>query len=159
MFAGPADGDGVEGVGLLGEEDLPHGLAVFGLLADLVHEVILHPVFAVFLRSAFALGPPGGEAGGAGAVDGLAVDLEPVADLEQALFHERRDRAVGGGSDIEEEIAAAAYEIDEHADELAGGLVVVDEFGAIEAVEIGHAAALFPGLRAVLKAGAYSVVQ
>ena len=133
MFAGPADGNGVEGIGLFGEEDLLHGLAVFGLLADLVHEVILHPVFAVFLRSAFALGPLGGEAGGAGAVDGLAVDLEPVADFE-------------------EEIAAAAHEIDEHIDEFAGRLVVVDAFGVIEAVGEDHAAALIPKLRAVFEA-------
>ena len=61
------------------------------------------------------------EWGGGGAVDGLAVDGEPAADRGEALDAGRGDEALGGGTDIEEEIAALAGDVGEVADERLGG--------------------------------------
>ncbi len=69
-------------------------------------------------------GGGGGDAGAfpgtepsAGAVDGLPVDLEPVAYGGEGLPLVFGDAAVARGGDIEEEIAAAAGDIDELMDD------------------------------------------
>ena len=86
-------------------------------------------VAAVAFDGAAAPGS-GGEDAGAGAVDGLGVDLHPAADVGQPFCLVGLDLAIRHGADVEEEVAALAGDIDECADEhLAGfgigvGLVV-----------------------------------
>ena len=153
FLARPAGRDGVERVGFLGEERLLDGHVALGLLADLLHQVVLHHELAELLLGPLAFGPLAGAAGIARAVDRLAVDLEPVADLQQPLLHDDGDRAVAVGADVQQQVAAAADQVAQHQDELAGRLVVVDPLGAVVAVGVAHAAALLPGMGGVLQAG------
>ena len=66
----------------------------------------------------------GVEDGGGGAVDGFAVDLEPLAHLLEALDLGLRDDALGVRADVEEIVAAFAGDVDEVAEEGLGGLEV-----------------------------------
>ena len=62
----------------------------------------------------------------------------------QALLHDHRNAAVGGGADVQQQIAAAAHEIHQHEHQFAAGVVILEVLGAIVAVGEAHAAALFP---------------
>src|SRR5206468_5071856 len=66
--------------------------------------------------------PPRGRAG---AVDGLAVHLQPAADRAQRVLAARRDHAFGGRPDVEQVVAALAHDVDELEGDLAGRLPVV----------------------------------
>ena len=75
----------------------------------------------------------------AGAVDGLAVDLHPLAYLLETLDFRLRDDAVGVGADVEEVVAALAGDVDEVAEEGLGGLEVGVEGLVTPGVVDGHA--------------------
>src|SRR5690242_9275787 len=81
----------------------------------------------------------GAEEGGVGAVDGLAVDLDPLAHLVQALDLGGGDDAVGVGADVEEVVAALAGDVDEVAEQGLGGLEVVVVGLVAPGVVHGHA--------------------
>jgi hypothetical protein len=79
------------------------------------------------------------EDGGGGSVDGVAVDLEPLAHLLEALDLGLRDDAVGVRPDVEEVVAALADDVDEVAEENFGGLEVGVEVLVAPGVVDGHA--------------------
>lgn len=76
---------------------------------------------------------------GAGAVDGLAIDLEPLAQLLEAVTPGLRDDALGVGPDVQEMVASLAGDVDEVAEEGLGGfevgVVVLADPGVVD----GHA--------------------
>ena len=80
-------------------------------------------------------------------IDRLTVHLQPVADLQQAFFHDWRNHAVSPGADVKQQIAAAAEDVHQHQYQFTAGVVVLDSLGSIVAVAHAHAAALFPGVR------------
>ncbi len=68
------------------------------------------------------------EGAGGSAVDGLAVGLEPGADLAQALGAGSGHDAIGIGADVEKVVGIFADEIDEGGDEIIGGFPLVVVF-------------------------------
>src|SRR5579871_6123455 len=79
------------------------------------------------------------EEGGAGVVDGFAVDVEPLAHLLETLDLGGGDDAVGVGADVEEIVAALACDVDEVAEESFGGFEVGIEGLEAPGVVHGHA--------------------
>lgn len=105
------EGDGVEGVAFLGEADI------------LVGERLAQGVFEGTTDDRggpFAVDTPG-----VGAVDGFTILMEPSADGAEDLLLFVGDRAVGTGTDVEEEGTVLADDVNEVADDLWSSLVLV----------------------------------
>ena len=69
----------------------------------------------VLRRSVVLEGP------GARAEDGVAVEVEPAADLPQALLEDGHNAAVGSGAHVEQQVAAERDRLHECAHELRAG--------------------------------------
>ena len=65
------------------------------------------------------------DAAAVGAVDGVAILLQPFADRQEAGNGLLREGAVRAGTDVEEEVGALSGGLDEELDQLLGALVVV----------------------------------
>ena len=66
----------------------------------------------------------GGGRGGsppAGGVDGLAVAIEPAAELAQRLLLEVGDAAGAVRADVDQQVAAIGYDVDQQVDQLGAG--------------------------------------
>ena len=150
---GPARQDRVDVLALGREERLDRGLArrrLLGQLRDVVDRLVLLVVLDLRL---LARAPLLGDAERPRAVDRLAVDLQPGAHLRQPLLHHHRDRAVGVGADVEQEVAAAADDVAQDHHQLAPAVVVLQALGAVVAVGEAHAAALLPRVGVAAHAG------
>lgn len=55
-----------------------------------------------------------------GAEDGVAVEVEPAADLPESLLEDRNDAAVGGRAHVEQQVAAERDYLHERAHDLVG---------------------------------------
>src|SRR5690606_24976708 len=77
-----------------------------------------------------------------GLEDGLAVDAEPLAYLEQALLLDLRDASVGGGSHVEHQVPAPGHGIDEQMHERLSRKVVLGALVAVVAERRAEAADL-----------------
>ena len=71
----------------------------------------------------------------------------------EPVLHDDGDCPIGGGADVEQQVAAAAHNVDQHDDQFAAGVVVLEPLGAVVAVAEAHAAALFPGMVDAAHAG------
>jgi len=69
-----------------------------------------------------------GEGCGGGAVDGLPVAFEPLADFFQDVDAGLGDLALGGGSDVEQVVHTCAVAVDQQVEHFADGLPVVVVF-------------------------------
>ncbi len=79
---------------------------------------------------------------GGGAVDGLAVGVEPAAHRLETLHALGRDAAIRVGADVQQEVAALGGDVDQRAHQVAGGLEVV--VGAVVAPVVVHRHAGLP---------------
>jgi hypothetical protein len=111
---GPAENDGVQDVAFDGVAHVAGGEAGRGEFTEAEGFV------AAGLGRALAENRPR-----PGAVDGLAVDAEPVSDLEQDFAGGLGDEAVGLRADVEQEHAVLADDVYEVGDEAAGFLEFV----------------------------------
>src|SRR5699024_7105593 len=66
-----------------------------------------------------------------GFVDGFAIGLQPCPDLQKPFLLQRRDAAVGGRTDVEQEVSAAGDCAHEQSDEFLGTGVVLSALGAV----------------------------
>src|SRR5690606_16554854 len=84
---------------------------------------------------------------GAGAIDGLAVDAQPVAHVAEALLHDHGDAPVGRRTHVEQEVAAFGDDVDKHLDDLFARAVIVQRLVPVVAEGAADTPALLPRVR------------
>ena len=80
-----------------------------------------------------------------GAVDRLAIDVEPAPDRQQTVDHDQRDGAIIVGADVEKQIPALGDEVDQRVDAAGAARVDVVVLGAVEGEGVADAATLLEG--------------
>src|ERR1700735_4083385 len=119
MARGPGELDRVEVVAFGGEAEVLRGVFLsLGVLEGSCRD----------LGWPFSVGGPG-----SGSVDGIAIDLEPTADIEQYVLHLVGDGAIGTGTDVHQQVAIFAHDVHQ---------LMNDEFRCFEGVVLDVA----PGL-------------
>ena len=77
-------------------------------------------------------------------VNRFAIHFEPLADLNQAVFHHYWDTTIGCRANIEKEVATARYDVAQHEDQQLTSIVVIVSFDTAIAKGLTDAAILFP---------------
>ena len=80
------------------------------------------------------------------AVDGFAIVFQPLAEIGQPILHEHGNAPIGRGTDIEQQVAAAAHRVDERQQQPRSAGVVRQVFIAVETIGVAQAAILLPGV-------------
>ncbi len=76
--------------------------------------------------------------------DDVVVRRDPGARVAQWCRLELGDRAVGGGADVEQQVAALGHDLGQERHDLAAGHVVLGAFGTVVAEAVGDASTQLP---------------
>src|SRR5207248_728974 len=98
-------------VSLCGEERLDGSFSIYRLLDQFGYVVSRRVLLVVFHLRNFANGPLTRALPGSRTVYSFAIDLEPIAHLYQAFFHDDGNCAVSLRTNVEQQVTASAYRI------------------------------------------------
>src|SRR5882724_6068661 len=111
---GPVWQNCVNVVALCCEESLDSRFARLRLICQFCHIIRCRILLVVLHLRDFAGAPLMRSLPWPRAVDRFAIDLQPIANLREPLFHDHRNSAVGSGADIQQQVASTADRIDEY---------------------------------------------